>query len=69
MINDGKWSYIGNKEVSDIGFVKASELADTVESSNDIKELRAEVESLKSIVADLHEIVLDLKLIAISRGK
>ncbi|MBE6509523.1 MAG: hypothetical protein E7Z77_08960 [Methanobrevibacter sp.] len=69
MINDGKWSYIGNKEASDIGFVKASELADTLESSNDIDELRAEVESLKSIVADLHEIVLDLKLIAISRGK
>lgn len=70
-IDDGKWSYI-NKPVDEIPkleFVKASDLTDVAEPTDDVDALRLEVESLKSIVADLHEIVLDLKLIAISRGK
>ena len=70
-IDDGKWSYI-NKPVDEIPkleFVKASDLTDVAETTDDVDALRAEVECLKSIVADLHEVVLDLKLIAISREK
>ena len=70
-VNEERWSFINksNEDASNLEFVKASEISDAIESSEEVDNLKEEIESLKAIVEDLQEIVLDLKLIAISGGK